>query len=62
MVRRLAVHPSELHQTTSTAYDRMLHGLGCLADAIDVSLDLCALREQQPIEDIRHKLRSIQDL
>ena len=26
-VRSLAIHPAELHQTTSTAYQRMLHGL-----------------------------------
>ena len=58
VVRRLAVHPSELHQTASTAYERMLQGLRCLAEAIDVTLDLQTLQNQQPIEEFRSKLRS----
>ena len=57
-VRSLAVHPSQLHVAESTAYQRMLHGLRRLAEEIEVKLDLQALRELQPLEELRQRLRS----
>ena len=57
-VRSLAVNPSQLHVAESTAYQRMLHGLRRLAEEISVSLDLRTLRELQPLEELRQRLRS----
>jgi hypothetical protein len=57
-VRSLAVNPSQLHVADSTAYQRMLHGLRRLAQEISVKLDLRTLRELQPLEELRQRLRS----
>ena len=56
-VRSLAVNPSQLHLTDSTTYQRMLHGLSRLAEEISVELDLRTLRELQPLEELRQRLR-----
>ena len=58
VVQRLAVHPAELHQSGSTAYARMLQGLNCLAEKIEVELSLDELRQEQPLDQLRHRLRT----
>lgn len=58
VVQRLAVHPAELHHTGSTAYARMLQGLNCLAEKIEVELSLDELGQEQPLDQMRHQLRT----